>query len=184
MRLQRIGSTSVLLLSLAVVAGAQDTGRAARAGEWMPRTVAEAEAAGSGYPRPLAGDPFQPRFREGKYGGTDQRRCVDVGTLNAVRSGEFLVMGFAGYRSTWMAGFGKLAWGPAYAAADTSPPLTMRATRLDGNPAPTVFVTKSYVHNGFPPSGFFNTGFHLPEPGRWLLLGTAGRNWGCFILTF
>jgi len=33
--------------------------------------------------------------------------------------------------------------------------------------------------NGFP---FYATGTLLPHRGRWRLVATAGRNWGCFDL--
>ena len=78
----------------------------------------------------------------------------------------------------------KLYYIPLY-PEQTTPPLAISAEPLDGQPADPPVVwrgTDSYAWSskGMP---FYATGTLLVHRGRWRLVATAGRNWGCFDLT-
>ena len=72
----------------------------------------------------------------------------------------------------------KVWWTPRQGTA--MPPMQVRAVKLD---SPTVTVQWSFPSVVRNENGqFYNTLFRFPELGRWLVVVTAGNNWGCFIL--
>jgi hypothetical protein len=118
--------------------------------------------------------------------GSAARRCVRVKNRSDVRSDSFVVGNFRSYISTWDGTVenSKLYYIPLY-PEQTAPPLAVSAEPLDGQPAVSVVVeggTGGYAWalNGVP---FYATGTLLPRRGRWRLVATAGRSWGCFDLT-
>ncbi len=169
--------------------------RAAPASVLLPLdSVAAAEREGTRLPRApgaaLAAaallDPYRrvasPAYRSG---GTTDRRCVDATGLAYVLSGDFLFVKTL-LESSWNpTGGSKVFWGPAeqgglgavlvratllgdprhtYVYSESQP--TARAENVDGSPGPWTYLS-SWVP---------------PLPGTWLVIATAGENWGCWTL--
>jgi hypothetical protein len=117
--------------------------------------------------------------------GSAARRCVEVKNRSSVRSGSFIVGNFRSYIAHWDGTLNesKLAYTPLF-PEQTAPPLAVSAKPLDGQPPDPPIVergTDDYAWglNGIP---FYATGTLLAHRGRWRLVATAGRNWGCFDL--
>jgi hypothetical protein len=162
-----------------------------------PATIAAAEAEGHTHPR--SSPPQEPGIAFQQAAGTAARACVEVERLLApdddsaipasdqrgragrgIRSGEFVAGPFGAYKKDWARDprNGKLWWVPFHTA--TMPGLTVRAVLLD-DPAPNrTFTLTPAVGAGGP---FYPSGVVLPAPGRWMLIATAGPDWGCFIVT-
>jgi hypothetical protein len=118
--------------------------------------------------------------------GSAARRCVPVKNRSAVRSNSFIVGNFQSYIRFWDGTLenSKLAYTPLY-PEQTTPPLAISAAPLDGQSADPPVVWRgsddyAWSQGGFP---FYATGTLLAHRGRWRLVATAGRNWGCFDLT-
>jgi hypothetical protein len=118
-----------------------------------------------------------------KAPGTATRNCVDVGSRDQVRSGQFIVSPFAAFMNRWdgTEETSKLAYVPLHPQNDTS--LEVKATRLGTRP-PLVVTLRfggivSWLPDGTP---FYVTGTVLPERGRWRLEPVAGPDRGCFEL--
>jgi hypothetical protein len=117
--------------------------------------------------------------------GSAARRCVEVKNRSSVRSNSFRVGNFRSYISGWDGTMenSKLAYIPLY-PEQPAPPLAISAEPLDGQPAdPPVLeggTAYAWAMDGIP---FYATGTLLAHRGRWRLIATAGRNWGCFDLT-
>jgi hypothetical protein len=63
--------------------------------------------------------------------------------------------------------------------------LLLRARNLT-SPRETLRVTMTdVIGEGFgePWSASFPTALVFPSPGRWVVVGTSGHNWGCVVLT-
>jgi len=117
--------------------------------------------------------------------GSAARRCVHVKNRTDVRSNSFIVGNFRSYRDHWDGTIerSKLYYIPL-SPEQTAPPLAISAEPLDGKPEvrPVVWRgTSGYAHGKGGP--FYATGTLLAHRGRWRLIATAGRNWGCFDLT-
>jgi hypothetical protein len=117
--------------------------------------------------------------------GSPARRCVLVKNRTDVRSHSFIVGNFRSYIRYWDGTLenSKLYYIPLF-PEQTAPPLAVSAEPLDGQPAipPVVWRgTNGYAHGTGGP--FYATGTLLAHRGRWRLVATAGRNWGCFDLT-
>ena len=122
--------------------------------------------------------------------GTAERRCADVGSSKTVRSGEFVAGNFAAYPMFYREGTGKIWWATAHWPelqpsgwpAKGAMPLTVRVTRLD-----TIAPGQVYTYGTWAkPAGqkgdlFVPSDLRLPTPGQWMLVATAGPNWGCFV---
>lgn len=161
--------------------GGAGTGRPAVFADSVPLTIAEAEAQGQRRlsQRMKESLPFQDVAFT--VGGAE-RNCVDVGSSDRnnpvnVRSADFVVGGFELYAGLWHSGYGKLAWWPVNSSAASPPQMTLSASRLDGPPASRIYQIdlnrgKYYM---------YPANIYLPSTGRWLLTGTAGSSWGCFL---
>jgi hypothetical protein len=117
--------------------------------------------------------------------GSASHRCVEVKNRKDVRSNSFIVGNFRAYIDQWDGTIenSKLYYIPLH-PEQTAPPLAVSAEPLDGQPAvPPVLWrgTNDYARNEKGP--FYATGTLLAHRGRWRLVATAGRNWGCFDLT-
>jgi hypothetical protein len=117
--------------------------------------------------------------------GSTARRCVPVRNRSDVRSDSFIVGNFRAYISGWDGTLNnsKLYYIPLY-PDPTKPPLAISAEPQDGQPAGSLVLSGgtdyAWAENGIP---FYATGTLLPHRGRWRLVATAGRNYGCFDLT-
>jgi hypothetical protein len=161
----------------------------ASANDSVARTIAEAEAQGRAYPRTERAPTFPAAVDTLAHIGTAQRVCVDAGTANVVRSGEFYAGPFAGYSENWhtISNWYKLWWQPAHLPdADVPFGLTVRIALLDSVSETYVMRTTSQIMpaaqlammNHTP---FFGSEIHLPHTGRWLMVASTGANWGCFV---
>ncbi|MDX2260088.1 MAG: hypothetical protein SFU84_00145 [Gemmatimonadales bacterium] len=106
----------------------------------------------------------------------------------AVRSGDFIAGPFETYNDVWKQGYGKLWWHPSE-MTPKPPLLVVQATRLDEQAESRVFESSDIAWPSGPKESeatslkFYPTGIRLPSLGRWMLVATAGNNWGCFIHT-
>jgi len=180
-------------------------GVAATPGQRLPNAatvIAAAEAEGAAYRRPTEQERTSTTQVLARAPGALERRCVEAKD-RLVRSGEFSVGAFDYYPWLWRQGVSKMSWRPLIVPAgiDRSSQvseewvLSIRATRLDAS-AKVVEVRSRTLSRGVlrnaDPSNFAalnslfysGVGMLLPTPGRWLIVGSAGPNWGCFILTF
>jgi hypothetical protein len=165
--------------------------RRATSADSIPSSIAEAEARGGRHPRSVEEASFYPRRDTLAHVGTAERRCVDVGTSNVVRAGDFIAMPFALYIRDWKSGMhppGKVSWLSAHARPSAPLQLVLRATRIDA-------ATESYVYKGptrtlswgfgnLWPHGWATAAvFDLPSSGRWLIVATLDQDWGCVVLS-
>jgi hypothetical protein len=164
-------------------------------------TVAAAETEGAAYPRGPARE-HDPVVFAGNPIGTPERKCTsgpstDVAagksagfdfsyTPVGIRSGDFVIGGQIGAGTPPGAGRqSKIWWAPYHNPHEHFTPLVVRGARL-GHPGDTIrYMQPNHAWPGRGPEtdAFFPSGIELPRPGRWLLIATAGDDWGCFILT-
>lgn len=70
-----------------------------------------------------------------------------------------------------------------------TPALIVHSTRLDQEAEGRVFEATEIAWPSGPNQSTatsitcYPTGIRLPTVGRWMMVATAGNNWGCFILT-
>jgi hypothetical protein len=159
------------------------------------RDIAAAELEGTAYPR---GDASEDQFpggtgRTGEVGTVD-RKCVDVGENVSARSGDFVAGPFGhvrggGFTVSWQKGYTKVWWLPRYFPPMAQVPsdfdfgdagLLVRSTKLDGSSDTAMYRWGGLgKNNGY----FFNSTFWLPSAGRWLVVATFEKNWGCFLVS-
>ena len=174
-------TTSVRAQTEVAPARARDGGRPSVAADSMPRTTREAEAQGARHPRTAPNNPF-PAASPDATTGSPERTCVSVSGFNSARSGDFLASGFGEYDQVWRAGLGTISWQPTNVTNAKEPPLVVRATRLDFGIATRVFEFSAISRSAGGNTLVYPTGAHLPTSGTWMLVATAGPNWGCFLL--
>jgi hypothetical protein len=178
-------------LGLAVALVIGSTARVVNA-QNIPATIPQAEAEGAGFvhddsllarQRYFAELPLRPNgsLRWGEGGGTSERRCVsDSLPAWSLRSGEFIVRGRdfeAGVKH-------KVVWFPLHGSALSKPPLMVRAARME-SPADSVRLrVDGLAHGGSnaEPLYGYPSEVLFPSAGRWLVIATAGGDWGCFVL--
>ncbi len=155
-------------------------GRPAVASDSVPYSFVEAEFEGARHP--VAAAPNNPRRPwVSLAGGTRERRCVDVDKLNIARSGDFIAGPFAPTYGGLHTGSSKLIWQPFHISSPAER-LTVRAARIDPTGATSVFDGFEITGNGTG-TRFYPSGVGFPTTGRWLMVATAGANWGCFVIT-
>ncbi|MCA9720835.1 MAG: GNAT family N-acetyltransferase, partial [Gemmatimonadetes bacterium] len=182
----RILLAVALLCTLPAVAPAQAEwlGRAPTAADAMPATTAEAEVEGARHPRATPNNVMESAPGV-TIAGTTERRCVPA-DRDVVRSGDFVAGPFAWYNEVWHQGYGKMWWQPSE-MPPVAPTLIVRATRLDAPAEGRVYETSEVAQPSGPRESawtrirFYPTGIRLPTVGRWLLVATAGNNWGCVV---
>jgi hypothetical protein len=177
--LQRILSAVAVLLFLAA--------RAVTAQSAISTTAAQAEAEAAAYPHSGIASAPQSFFSR-PFAGTSDRRCVaadeadDLKASGSLRSGEVIVRGH------WMDPAGlrageehKFLWLPLHGSGEMRAPLVIRAHHL-GEPADSVRLMVARIAHG----GGYVYGYpslvSFPSSGRWLVVATAGEDWGCFVL--
>jgi hypothetical protein len=147
-----------------------------------PHTVAQAEAEGAAYPHVTPTSPLD----------RPARTCVTIrpdqivfpitrGAPGAylLRSGDF------------EAGSISFGWGDTYEQAKMplrplhpqviGAGLWIRLIRLDPPGDGSTFALDSLTRD-YPSDPFFPSWPRFPTPGKWMMLVTAGANWGCFVL--
>jgi hypothetical protein len=146
----------------------------------IPVTIPQAEAEGAGFVHDDSLSTRQPYFAESPFGGTSERRCVSDSLPDlSLRSGDFIVRG-----RVFEAGVEhKVLWIPLHGSA-LSKPLVVRAARVD-SAADSVRLrvgglARSLFRAG--PLYGYPSLVSLPSGGRWLVVATAGGDWGCFVL--
>lgn len=120
--------------------------------------------------------------------GSSSYRCVRVGHDRDVRSGSFLAGNFGADEQGFAADYQqdgrrtevKIYWVPLQ--VDHMPELTVQATLLPGRTM-TRKVRQGQVA-AHPGEVFYPSGIPIPVPGTWVLVAKAGRNQGCFVVTF
>ena len=170
------GRLLVLAVSLGACGG-DDTYRPITAVDPTPlASIEAAEAEGAKYPR--AGSPW---YASGAFGdsaarGTADRKCVDTDSISDARSGEFAAGNFKvvsqrGLKSYWRALHHPFGGGE---------PLTIRTTRLDsiGESSRAQYSSTG----GYPWDRFHQATPRMANHGRWMLVATKGKDWGCFIV--
>ena len=177
MRISRLA-----LMILVAVAGA------ARA-QGIPRTAREAEAEGALFAREAA-DAAQAGWAARPARGTRERRCVPPRTpgdsvpVGSLRSGEFAIRAWftvpQGFRVDYPH---KILWLPLHPRTNGDAPLLIRAARL-GQPADSIRLTVAGLTHSATGSeyGYLST-VSFPALGEWLVVATAGADWGCFLFT-
>jgi hypothetical protein len=152
----------------------------------IAHTVAAAEAEGRQFDRPEARNE-QTSLLVTPSSGTNERRCVappptDDSLVNgALRSGDLLARArFAGPQGFRAGKEQKVLWLPLHAVRGTHVTLLLRAARV-GQPLDTLrqmIPGSVYSHGatGYP------SALGLRTAGDWLVVATAERDWGCFLL--
>jgi hypothetical protein len=158
----------------------------------IPATIREAEAQGADFAHDAPQVAQQSYFSDFPFGGTAERRCVVAAAYHlytsapngSLRSGDFIVRGqfVDADRGRFQAAKEhKVLWVPLHGPSLLKPPLVIRAARV-GNPADSVrFRIESLVHG--PPSLYgYISEVSFPSAGQWVIVATAGNDWGCFVL--
>jgi hypothetical protein len=152
----------------------------------IARTPNQAQAEGAAFVSVNAMS-VQPAFVARPYGGTKDRRCVDEFAADtvageALRSGDFIIRGGHSLRAGRA---DKILWIPLHPepSASTPPastPLVVRAARV-ASASDTLRETIPGLAHSHAEYGYPST-LTLPRGGEWVVVATAGPNWGCFLL--
>ena len=162
----------------------------------IPATAREAEAQGAGFAHDAPQVAQQRYFSDSPFGGTAERRCVVAAEYVAytsapngsLRSGDFIVRGGL-LNASWggfQAGKGyKVGWLPLHGSSLHKPPLVVRAARI-GNAADSVHLRieglAQATSGGSEPLYAYPSLVSFPSAGQWVIVATAGNDWGCFVL--
>lgn len=150
----------------------------------IPPTIANAEAEGAGFGRADSATQAQSVFA-GPFGGSADRRCARPLRVplpgREWRSGDFIVRGGYAYSLGLQAGKAhKILWMPLHGAALHGTPLLLRAVHVGHRTDSLRRSVAGLAHAG-PEYGYPSTVL-FPNPGQWLVIATAGDDWGCFVL--
>ena len=175
---------SAFLIAAAVFASA----RPGDAQRILP-TVAAAEAEGVGYRRGPTPTTVSWAFRK-PFGGTAQRTCVAVradgsAAGGSLRSGDFIIRsGLLSWVWPHAEGKYKVLWLPLHSPRDGRGALLLRAVRV-GHPAYTLRLRLSgAAAAGAPKTELgFPSVISFPKAGQWVVVATAGDDWGCFVFS-
>lgn len=173
---------------LALRGDGREYGRAPRGGDRIPSTVAEAEAEGLAHAPLPAGVTVSSRVLATR--GSAARRCINA-DFHETRAGDFAIGPL--HSATTLPGDGKMYFAPAWPGRSPGPrgvkiPLTVRITRIDtaGPPLQRLYeLSGQYAYipgDSAMTTPFYTTGIVFPALGRYLLVATAGENWGCLIV--
>lgn len=156
----------------------------------VPVTLAQANAEASQFPRAGSASVGQPYFAK-PSAGTSDRRCVasrsepDPHATGSLRSGEMIVRG--GWNDPTLPA-GKehnFLWLPLHGSELQGTPLVLRADRV-GAPGDSLRLTVPRPAYTPAPVSRRTYGYpslvDFPTPGQWIVLATAGDDWGCFVL--
>jgi hypothetical protein len=149
-----------------------------------PRAIADAEAEGATYPRVEA---------DTKTGSSAPAR-----TCMLIKPDHIVFPGSTGFDASLLSGdFSAVSisfgWDKTYELAKVpfevrhpdliGAGLWLRLIRLDPpGDAPPVALPDFNARTINSGQGFFATFPKFPTPGKWMMIATAGANWGCFVL--
>ena len=155
----------------------------------IPATVAAAEVEGASYTRGTTPPTVSWAFRD-PSGGTAERKCVavvpDYSTPGgSLRSGEFIMRSGLVSQLRPLAGRQyKVLWLPLHSARDIRQTMLLRGTRI-GHPADSIRIRVAGATAAGRPrseSGFPSI-ISFPAAGQWIVVATAGTDWGCFLIS-
>ena len=156
----------------------------------IPSSVAAAEAEGAAFPRGAAPSIVAPDSAR-PFAGTETRKCVTPSatgndTGGQLRSGEFIVRGyFAGRNGARAQHASKFLWVPLHDPLDYPNALLVRAERI-GHPEDAfrqAVADWAYPGRDHKREGSFPSLVTFPSAGTWVVIATAGNDWGCFLVT-
>lgn len=154
-------------------------------GQVIVSTIGEAESEAAHFP--TFAESVAVQSFNGGYApvhGNAERRCSQVVAAPAsARSGEFVARGL---QDLEVGKEHKILWLPLHGRALAETPMLLRADRI-GHPADSLRITEPRpAHTpgrdrtawmyGYPSLVAF------PDTGRWLVVTTAGSDWGCYVL--
>jgi hypothetical protein len=154
----------------------------------IPTSVQAAEAEGAAYVRSTA-PAYTPTAFTSPFTGSVERKCTvqpsTDATNGALRSGEIVmrtrVIGPWGLKADRPH---KILWLPLHNPYEFRDTLLIRAVRID-NPADTFRLSvPNWAYGGrahMQESGFPSE-VRFPTAGSWIVIATAGSDWGCFVL--
>ena len=153
----------------------------------IPTSVQVAEAEGASHPHAKAPS-YTPSVFTDEFAGTTERKCATPpsgASGGSVRSGEIIIRSFWSGRGGPKANRDtKILWRPLHNPFEYPATLLIRAVRLN-DPADSLRL--SVPHWAYSPGSKRESGFpslvRFPTAGDWLMVGTAGPDWGCFVLT-
>jgi hypothetical protein len=169
-----------MLLTVATVSAAQS----------VPATVEAAEAEGSSFPHGAWPAAVSSLFAQ-PFSGSAERKCVtppstdDSVRNGSLRSGDLIVRarltGRWGLRANRAH---KILWMPLHNPVEHPETLVIRAARV-GHPADSLrqVLPHGGAWSGSKTNSGFPSGMTFPTAGEWLVVATAGNDWGCFLLT-
>ena len=156
-------------------------------GQSIPLSVQAAEAEGAAHPH-AAAPAYTPIAFTNAFTGSAERKCTVLEpstevNSSPVRSGEMIV------RARLTGPFGleagrehKIYWQPLHNPFEFPDTLVIRAVRID---SPTDLLRVSVSNWGYSPGRKQESGFpsqvRFPTAGNWLVIATAGSDWGCFV---
>jgi hypothetical protein len=180
--MRQISVAAAMMLSVAVHPALAQMG--------IPTSVAAAETEGAAIPTHAAPASVAPDFAR-PFAGTASRKCVTPSatgndTGGQLRSGEFIVRGrFAGPYGLRAERGGKFYWVPLHNPMDYPNALLIRAERI-GHPDDAfrqAVADWAYPGRGHLHEGGFPSIVTFPSAGTWVVVTTAGDDWGCFVIT-
>lgn len=180
--MRRISVAAAVMLVIAV--------HPALAQKGIPSSIAAAEAEGAAFPQHAAPPNVAPDFAR-TFAGTAARKCVAPSatgddTGGQVRSGEFIVRGrFAGRFGPRAQTGSKIYWIPMHNPLDYPNALLIRGNRI-GHPDDAFRLAVAdwaYPGRGYEHEGGFPSVVTFSAPGTWVVVATAGNDWGCFVMT-
>ena len=170
------------ILAIAVIALSQQV-----SAQSIPLSVAAAEAEGAAYPHGSAAVYTPTAFTSAFTGSTERRCTVQPSSAEAnsgsVRSGEII----ARTRLTGPWGLKanrghKILWIPLHNPFEFRDTLLIRAVGID-SPADSFRISiPDWAYSpGMKQESGFPSEVRFPTPGNWLVVATAGSDWGCFV---
>jgi len=153
----------------------------------IPASVEAAEVEGASYPR-AASPAYTPSVFTSEFVGTTERKCFAQPlntTGGSLRSGEMILRTRLTGRWGLRAGReSKILWQPLHNPFEYPDTLLIRAVRID---SPADSLRLSIPNWGYSPGAKQESAFpstvQFPTSGSWLVIATAGSDWGCFVLT-
>jgi len=166
-----------MLMAIATPAGAQA----------IPTTPQAAEQEGAAFPRQAPPAQLHVFFSR-EFAGTAERKCVTASPPVAggsLRSGEFIIRSSLLTPTTQRPPNGyKVLWVPEHNPYEFHSTLLIRARRLaaSSDSLRQEVADWAYQPGGPRTASAFPSLIDFPIGGRWLIVATAGPDWGCFVL--